>query len=199
MDFGWALVLGFMWLVFNVLTSKKRPPGKPGRTEDPRTKQLPAQGEPVRGDPMRGDPTQREGSRLEHLLRDFERAMNDASAGSRASRPTTAPEGVNDGETAVSLERPVRVVSVESAPTRVARVRVDQDDAAEAIARRRIDQASARDRVLTKADHAAFDQRIRQEPADHTATRAYTGKQLRDAMVWREILGRPVALRNEER
>ena len=40
-----------------------------------------------------------------------------------------------------------------------------------------------------------------QEPnpaADKTATRGYTARQLRDAVVWREILGPPVSLRGEE-
>jgi hypothetical protein len=49
----------------------------------------------------------------------------------------------------------------------------------------------------TRAERTAFDARIRQEPADKTATRAYTTKQLREAVVWREILGPPVSLRGE--
>ena len=46
---------------------------------------------------------------------------------------------------------------------------------------------------LTKADHVKFDSQIRQEPADHTATRGYTPEELRRAVVWREILGPPVS------
>jgi hypothetical protein len=63
---------------------------------------------------------------------------------------------------------------------------------------RRIAAAEAQGKPLTKADHRAFDARIRQEPADKTATRGYTARQLRDAVVWREILGPPVSLREEE-
>ncbi|MBA3344021.1 MAG: hypothetical protein H0T44_01770, partial [Gemmatimonadales bacterium] len=40
-----------------------------------------------------------------------------------------------------------------------------------------------------------FDSRIRQEPADHTAVRRYSAQQMRDAFVWREILGPPVSER----
>ena len=75
---------------------------------------------------------------------------------------------------------------------------MDYDDAAEAVVRRRIEAARRRDRALTKADHEAFDARIRQEPADHTAVaRRFTPAQLRDAIVWREILGPPVSEREE--
>jgi hypothetical protein len=42
------------------------------------------------------------------------------------------------------------------------------------------------------------DAQIRTEPADHTAARTYTPQQLRDAVVWREILGPPVGLRGGE-
>jgi hypothetical protein len=65
----------------------------------------------------------------------------------------------------------------------------------EQIAARRITAAAARDTARSPVDHVAFDERIRQQPAEHTAVRTYTAQQLRDAMVWREILGRPVSLR----
>jgi hypothetical protein len=73
---------------------------------------------------------------------------------------------------------------------------VDQDEGAAEIELRRIQAAAARDHARTRADHVAFDQRIRQEPAEHTATRSYTAQQLRDAVIWREILGRPVSERD---
>jgi hypothetical protein len=94
-----------------------------------------------------------------------------------------------------SLEEPERVVSLEVDPSRGERAEYDQDTEAEAIVQRRIDAARARDRALAKADHTAFDAKIRQEPADHTAVRRYTPAQLRDAVVWREILGPPVSER----
>jgi hypothetical protein len=72
----------------------------------------------------------------------------------------------------------------------------DQDTGAEELVRRRIDAARSRDRALSKADHKAFDTKIRQEVADHTAVRRYTPAQLRDAIVWREILGPPVSERD---
>jgi hypothetical protein len=60
---------------------------------------------------------------------------------------------------------------------------------------RRAASAASRTGGRTAADHQRFDQRVRQEPADHTATRALTPQQLRNAVIWREILGPPVSLR----
>jgi hypothetical protein len=94
-----------------------------------------------------------------------------------------------------SLEEPEQVVSLEVDAPRRERADYDQDTEAEAIVQRRIEAARTRDRALGKADHKAFDAKIRQEPADHTAVRRYTPAQLRDAVVWREILGPPVSER----
>jgi hypothetical protein len=96
-----------------------------------------------------------------------------------------------------SLETEPEVTSLETGFSRQGRRRVDQDDEAEGIEARRIKAAAARDVARSPADHAAFDNRIKQEPAEHTATKGYTAQQLRDAMVWREILGPPVSLRRE--
>ena len=45
---------------------------------------------------------------------------------------------------------------------------------------------------------AVFDARIRQEAADKTAVATNRTRRLRDAVVWREILGPPVSLRDSE-
>jgi hypothetical protein len=76
---------------------------------------------------------------------------------------------------------------------------VDQDDEAERVVQQRLDQVAARGGPLGEADHQRFDQRIRQEPADHTAVRPRDPAidRLRQAIVWREILGPPVSLRDD--
>jgi len=111
----------------------------------------------------------------------------------RAQLP--AAEEVEDRRTleGESLEGSGRIESFEE---RGERQQLDQDDAAEEIVRRRIAEAEARNRPQTKAEHQAFDQKIRETPADNTAVRGYTAKQLRDAFVWREILGEPKGLRD---
>jgi hypothetical protein len=208
-DIGPALLIGFAWLVLNAIrkagskppgtgTPPRRPPGTvPGSTParpDPR--QLPgARPRPL--PPLTGaDATQREGSQLEALLRELGRTLEQGSGpvGRAPDRRLPPAEEVEERE---SLEVTPEVRSLERDPGRQARVEVDQDDEAERIVARRMAAAEAQGRPLTKADHRAFDQRIRQEPADKTATRGYTARQLRDAVVWREILGPPVSLRGE--
>jgi hypothetical protein len=199
-DFGGLLVLGIVWLLFNLIgqgRGKARPSPRgspPGPTPQPRPTGA-------------ADPTQQEGSRLERLLRELERNLEGVADGrtggsSRLPAPrlptaTRVPESTEeeDVEERDSLEEPERVVSLETDVRRRERAEYDQDTEAEAIVQRRIEAARTRDRALGKADHKAFDAKIRQEAADHTAVRRYTPAQLRDAVVWREILGPPVSER----
>jgi hypothetical protein len=154
MEIGGWVALAVLWALVNLMTKGKK------RTA-----------------------TQQEGSRLELVRRQFERALEEAAPEIEGRRLRAAdPEVIN-------LETEVR---------REVRRQVDQDEGAEDIEARRISAASARDKATTKVDHAAFDKRIRQEAADKTATR-YTTRQLRDAMVWREILDEPVSLRDSEK
>jgi hypothetical protein len=146
---------------------------------------------------------------MERMLRELERSLHEVAerqsgGGSRLpspQRPTaarlppmTAAEE-EDIEERDSLEEPERVASLEIEAPRRERVEYDQDTEAEAIVQRRIEAARARDRALAKPDHKTFDAKIRQEPADHTAVRRYTPARLREAIVWREILGPPVSER----
>jgi hypothetical protein len=210
-DLAPVLVLGFAWLVINAIrkagstppgtgTSPRRPPGtaRGSGTTPARTgaRQLPG-ARPVPLPPVTGaDATQREGSQLEALLRELGRTLEQGSGpvGRAPDRRLPPAEEVEERE---SLEVNPEVRSLERDSTRQARVEVDQDDEAERIVAQRIAAAEAQGKPLTKADHRAFDARIRQEPADKTATKGYTTRQLRDAVVWREILGPPVSLRGE--
>ena len=198
MDFGGLLVLGLVWLFFNLIGQGR------GRTASRGTPSP-----PTPRPPGGVDPTQQEGSRLERLLRELERNLEQVAERQSGSaprlpspqRPATAKLPTpsveeEDLEERESLEEPEQVVSLETDAQRGPRAVYDQDSEAEAIAQRRIEAARARDRALGKADHTAFDARIRQEAADHTAVRRYTPAQLRDAIVWREILGRPVSERD---
>lgn len=190
MDPGAWLGLGLLYLVFNALrkggatprtTTKPRSTAKP----PPRTAPRPAGG---------SDPTQREGARLQELLRDLGRTLDQAAGpqGRPADHRLPPAAEVEDRRT---LEASAEVEEREA--RRRERPMVDQDDEAEAVVARRLREAAQHGAPLTGADHLAFDSRIRQQPADHTATRPYSAAQLRNAMVWREILGPPVALRED--
>jgi hypothetical protein len=107
--------------------------------------------------------------------------------------PLPSAEEVEERQT---LETDPEVVSLEQEVRRPARPRLDRDERAEQIEEARVAAAQARSGALTRADHKAFDARIRQEPADATAVRALSPEQLRRAVIWREILGPPVSARD---
>jgi hypothetical protein len=190
MEFNWLLVLAVVWFLLNLVGNARRksqPPARPQPRDRMRPNHLPST----------GDATQQEGSRLEVMLRELQRSLEQAV---ESGRPTSIPQPpAEEFEDRESLEAEPEVRSLEGEVHREVRQRVDRDDEAGDVETRRIEAAAARDSGRTKADHIAFDQRIRQETADHTATRPYTAQQLRDAIVWREILGPPVSLREGER
>jgi hypothetical protein len=74
------------------------------------------------------------------------------------------------------------------------RVVVDLDEQAEAVSLRRQQEAAARNRSHAEADHRAFDQRVRTTEAPSAVTLRYTPQELRQAFIWREILGPPKSL-----
>ncbi|HEU5041758.1 MAG TPA: hypothetical protein VFT84_13090 [Gemmatimonadales bacterium] len=205
MDFGGLLLLGLLWVVFNVLTRRKPDGTGASRTRPPLPGARP---------PATGDATQQEGSRLEVLLRELERALDQGptpSAG-KPRQPSTSPQKVagrlgrpadaplpraEEVEERESLEVDPEVESLERDVARPARPHLSQDDAADRLVAGRIAAAEARSGPITRAEHLAFDQRIRSQPADATAVRMPTAEQLRRAVVWREVLGPPVSLRKE--
>jgi hypothetical protein len=189
------VILAVVWFLVSLL-------GKLGQKQQQQNEQrrLPRTGPPREGPPQGYEPevldaTQREGTRLELVLREFQRALEQADVPSRETEAQYVGDEVVEERQSLEVEPEIR--SLEEGVRREARKRIDQDDEAEHIELRRIQAAAARDATRTRADHADLDQRIRQEAADHTATRGYTAQQLRDAVVWREILGPPVSERGE--
>ena len=183
MDPTIALILGALWVLMNLLTGRKKtPPSRPAPREPLQPTSPP-------------DATQREGSRLEMVLRQFERALEEAETGPRGRQARLPLPLDEDVEERVSLETEPEVVSLEEEVRRPTRQEYTQDADAEQLVRKRITAAASRDNARTKGEHLQFDQRIRQEPAEHTAMTGFSAKQLRDAIVWREILGPPVSER----
>ncbi len=187
MDPTAVLILGVLWFLINLLAGGKKKSPPPPRV--PQREPLP----PVPHSSP--DATQREGSRLEMVLRELGRTLEEAGV--------ERPEGMElpddkDVEERESLETEPEVVSLEQEVRRAPRQAYTQDQDAERLVRKRITTAAARDTARSRAEHLEFDRQIRQEPADHTAVTGYTAKQLRDAIVWREILGPPVSERSEK-
>jgi hypothetical protein len=179
MEFNGVLVLAVVWILVSLLgkLGQKQQP-KDQRRRVPRTGP-PSNTPPLPQGPSAQDATQREGTRLELVLRELQRSLEEA----------------NEEQESLEVEPEVR--SLEEDFRREVRRTVDQDEGAEQIEARRIKAAADRDAPRVKADHVQFDKRIREEPADHTATQRYTARQLRDAVVWREILGPPASMRDE--
>ena len=200
MNWEFAVGFGILWVALNLL---RRKTGSSGPGARPPTSRPQPRPHAVRLPPSTGaDPTQREGARLEDLLRDLGRTLEKASgprgkASGPRGRPASAPlPPAEEAEERATLEsNSPEDRSLEEEVRRPERKVVDTDEEAEAIAARRIAAAEANARPLAAANHEAFDARIRQEPADATATGGNSMRRLRNAVVWREILGPPVSLR----
>jgi hypothetical protein len=119
----------------------------------------------------------------------------------RASR--TNHESAEDVEDRTSLEdegrelEERRLQNVEVFTPRPERVVQNRDEEAEALVQRRIKSAEARNRPHAAADHRVFDQAIRAPSAPVEVRQRLTPQGLREALVWREILGPPKSLQDE--
>ena len=140
--------------------------------------------------------TQAEAVKLQDLLRVLAETAGvptpEGPIGRRASAPLPSAEEVEERE---SLEAEEQISNLETEQRRPVRKEVDFDDEAEAIVQRRIRSAQERDHALSKIDHREFDSRVR-SVADATRVARPRFDALRKAIIWREILGPPVALRN---
>jgi hypothetical protein len=188
MEFNGLLIMAAIWLLLSLISKAQRKP-------EGRTPPEPREPMPHRPLPETPDATQMEGSRLELVLRELQRSLEGA-----AGPPIQIPapqQSEAEVESLDSLETEPVVTSLEGEVRREVRRRVDQDDDAAEVEVRRIRAAAARDTPHQGRDRTAAQSVVLQQPADHTAARAYTVQQLRDAVVWREILGRPVSMRGE--
>ena len=163
MEPGFAIGLGVLWVLLNLFGRKKGPPDISKRP-------------PVTLPPVTGkDATQLEGMRLQDVLRELGRTIENAANPQRQPQvrrqpPTKRLPPVQTSDEGRSLDG-IRGAEPRDRLRRPQRAEVDSDDEAEAIIARRIAAAEANARPLGKADHKSFDARIRQEPADATATR----------------------------
>ena len=173
MDFGGLFFLALMWAVFKLVSKSRESPTRP-------------QGRPGLG-PLE-DPPQEEGRALRMLLKELERAAQRQSGSPGRPPPRRLPptREVDEAE---------RVESLENAPVRGERVTVDQDEQAEQLVARRTAAALAREAGRAQPSQPRGDQRLGQAAAEQIAPRALTPQQLRDAIVWREILDPPLSER----
>jgi hypothetical protein len=192
MEPGFAVGLGVLWVLFSILSRRGKQEGRKDGAGSPR---IPAPRQVGLPPSTGSDPTQREGARLQDLLRELGRTLDQATA-QRGKPPVKAQTVAPKARNRNGIKTGPEVKSLEESAERPERVVVDTDDEAEAIVARRIAAAEANARPLGAADHMTFDARIRQQPADATAVKTYSMRRIRDAIVWREILGPPVSLKD---
>lgn len=128
------------------------------------------------------------------MLAEIQKALGEMKRANEA-----ASFGAEDGdeEEATTREVEPEVRSLDDPVPRPERVIVDQDEAIEALTAKRAEWAEARSRPHTKADHRAFDAKIRKvEPVLPTGPDRAAA--LRRMIVWQEVLGKPVSLRDRE-
>jgi hypothetical protein len=144
--------------------------------------------------------TQTEAVRLEELLRGLgQLAGLPDEEGPLGRRSQTRLPEAEEAEERESLEVDREPVSLEAPEPSRTRVEVDQDEGAEALVQRRIQAAMARNRPLSVADHKEFDQKLRVTAAKAATVKlAPSIRRLRNAIIWREVLGPPLGLRDRQ-
>jgi len=202
----WIIAVGWVilsWIMKAVKGAASRVPTQPGLDDKPDAHALREQRARLRSERARRQrpdtPSPRQAA-LQDFRRELERVMGthaEAEHGPRGRRGSVRLESAEEVEDRESLEVAPVVVSREWGGDRGERELVDQDDQAEAILQRRLAVADAHSRGLTLADHQRFDQRIRAAPpATASAPRATRARPpMRQAVVWAEILGKPVSER----
>lgn len=208
-DISPLFVLLVVWWLFGLLTSGKR-----GKQRRDQRRTLPGAPAPTPLPPARaegGDPTQQEGSKLERIMREFEQALEETS---QQRQPTTAEaepswdaeeewEGAEPESRSLEDFEP-EVRSMEDDFHRPEREVVVLGGDQEALQAGRVAYAETRNRALNAADHHRFDARIRapQAPVPSVEADALPDARLlrlRQAIIWREVLGPPVAMQDRER
>jgi hypothetical protein len=142
-----------------------------------------------------------EAQRLGRMQKALEASRRLSTPGERPPAPLgrmswQSAETISEG---LSLEVEERIVSFDdAATTRTARAEIDQDDQVQATIQRRLDAAAHRTREGREASYQAQQKAAAAAVASEALSAAAASSRLRRAIVWREILGPPVALRSEE-
>jgi len=193
------------WVVINVIARavKAAQSGVPGQRPQPGGRSR--QARRVVESPGSLGPPGREARRLElaEALKEIEKVKRRAETWregvapqraqvKRIESPTSGLPSALEVEDRESLE--VAGVEAAAAPE-------DQDEQAERLVAQRLKEVEARNRELTDSEYTEFERKIRQEGSQPATVREspkprYSAQQLRDAFVWREILGPPVGLRD---
>lgn len=203
MDLDPGLLLLLLWGVLSIFggMAKKRQQGQ--QQQQRRRQQQAAQ-------PGTRERTRRQPETFDDLLTEMREQLEEAKRAearqrAEADRPgLPRPEAVErpreplpwaeDVEERESLEEEPVIVSLETPVTIEEREMVDSDLEAQRLIASRLQAAEQRNRAWRLEDHKKFDARIR-AAAPEKKLPAGRAAALRNAVVWREILGKPVSIR----
>jgi hypothetical protein len=193
-------ILAIVWAAlsfFGRLSQQRRDQqGSPPLPEPGPKRHQPRQREP-RHRVARSEPVDQEAPEDE-WRREIERLLGVRTGAEYGPVGRTARERLpeaEDVEERGSLEEEREVVSLETLDDRASRSVTDFDDEAQAVLEQRLAVAEARTTGRTLQDHRRFDQTIR-APAPTAPPAVRKRPPLRQALVWREVLGPPVSLRS---
>ena len=130
------------------------------------------------------------------VRRRMELAQREAAGADADDEALLEADALDDVEERRSLEVAPVVQSLEVEPMRPERAVIDLDDQADAVIRRRIKWAEDHAKGRKADDHKAFDERIRRPKPKPKVVRS-RAPELRQMVIWQEVLGRPVALRDD--
>lgn len=200
MDFeGLLPLLVFAWLIFGFLSQRARAGRRPPDEEQGGERLPPVPGEEGRRG-MRGrqlEARRRKQDALEELRRELERQFGLTTGEERGpmGRRGGGLDDAEDVEEIETLEVEPEIVSLETGWERPERPEFDAARGAEALLAGRVRAAEARLTGRTRADHREFDERIRRPPAAAAVPGPLLrAMSLRQAVMWREVLGPPRAL-----
>lgn len=192
MELFFLLLLFFVVSLLQGAAQRKKRGGRPVPRGRARPARLPAERAP--GERPRS---------IRELFEEVRRSMEEAERRARGEVEAPVPAAEEDEEDQElfvdrgSLETEPEVRSLETEVRRPERAVVAADEQAERVARERVRWAEQRARRRTAADHREFDQRIRQPEPGPTPTATDRTAELRRAMIWREVLDKPLALRED--
>lgn len=222
--FGGIVILAVLFFVMNIISKAKKAGGssaieraekrvsEAGATDggaaslDSILRQIEAVKRQKEHGPMAGRPAPqaRQAPRLKPKApppRQRDVVQDDRGPLGRISR--TQLESAEEVEDRTSLEEEGRLAgerrleNVEVFTARPERVVQNRDEEAEAIAQRRIKSAQDRNRSHAAVDREKFDRSVRKADEPVVPRQRVTVQGLRDAFVWREILGPPKSLQDE--
>ena len=187
-----AVLYGAMWLIGKAVDRQKGG-GKPTRPTpaSTRTARRPETFEDLLAE-MRRQTGTVERHKADEVVQEEEFAV---------LKPGDSWQGAEEVEERYTYHAPPVVVSMETEPDRPERVLVSYDRASEDAVARRYAAGIAQNRPRQLSDHIAFDARIRRQHKVARVDRPQFTRaaELRKAFIWREVLGPPVGLQEEER